>query len=227
MQFKTEFLRHYNSPAYTELLQEQFLRRSQHKDEPVTHYSFVIRNFYSMLGIQATESSIINRIISKLCPKYIKYFCNQNFATFTAFETYATAVDNAAMREKLYQPPQPPQECIEPSLAWNYTRSEGATPSPPPVRYGSRQQMFHQAQSSSNNNQANSGFSSQRYNSYRPQQELYTSNSSPGRGDYRGSSRERETTSPSRYSQQGERGNNNPRQQTLQRDDSRERRVSF
>jgi hypothetical protein len=122
--FRSEFIKYYNSPAYIEQLQEQFLRRSQHKEEPVTHYSFIIRSFYKLLDLHSDDQVVIQRIISKLCPKYIKYFIHQHFNDLNEFEDYAIAVDNAVIREKSYVPPPPAQYCIEPSLAWNYNNKQ-------------------------------------------------------------------------------------------------------
>jgi hypothetical protein len=108
MQFKNEFMKYYSSPAYMEQLQDQFASRSQHKDEPITHYTLVIRNFYKNLNITANDNTIINRIISKVCHKYVKYFCDKTFKDLAQFEDYVLAVNNSVAREKMYVPPPPP-----------------------------------------------------------------------------------------------------------------------
>lgn len=122
-QFKTKFMKIYNSEVYTEQLMNQFLSRSQDKDEPITHYALVIRNFYKKLKIAANDETIINRITSKVCPKYVKYFCDKKFKNITDFEEYIIAINSVTLREKAWVPPPPPKDCVEPLLAWESNKS--------------------------------------------------------------------------------------------------------
>lgn len=131
--FKTRFLKFFTAPDYMQQLYEQFLRRTQHEEEPITHYALIIQNFFKKLKINASDEVIINRIISKLCPKFVKYFCYKKFQNMEEFEDYILSINNGVAMKKAYIPPPPPSECIEPTLAWNNNpRSEKETRGPSP-----------------------------------------------------------------------------------------------
>lgn len=159
--FETEFFKFYNSPAYITQLTEQFNRRSQHYNEPLTHYCYIIKIFYKKLNITATEHQIIERIISKVCPQYNQYLCDKVFNTVSELETYALAIQNTIARKMLYVPPPSAKECIEPKLAWQQSTDGDSDSSSQSVKYKTKYFM--------NNNYASSDSRRSRYDSRNPE----------------------------------------------------------
>jgi Retrotransposon gag protein/Zinc knuckle len=117
--FTRAFLATYASVTYGTRLLAELRNRTQDPDEPLTDYIANIAEYYNRIGGNVSEQEKIQTILDQIHPEYRPYTFGKHYNTLVELAQDANHIQEAVLQSKMYLPPPPPEQCIEPSLAFN------------------------------------------------------------------------------------------------------------
>ncbi|CAN7941689.1 unnamed protein product, partial [Ixodes hexagonus] len=109
--FEVEFL----PPDYAARMLDELRARTQHRDESLVEYVRALQTLYDRADPSAPDSDKVSRAIRQSHPQFHFYLRGEYSGTWTIWPDQLQA---DILAELSYQPPPPPEACLEPSCAW-------------------------------------------------------------------------------------------------------------
>lgn len=141
--FATAFRKEFAPVDEKKRLKEELRLRTQHPEENLKQFIYVIASYYDRIGDDVTEAEKVERVLEQMHPQFQDFCAGKTFASLKELAQAADGLMERVWRRVQYVPPPQPTNQVARDLAF-YSKSAtthapaqsaavAAAPVPPPV----------------------------------------------------------------------------------------------
>ncbi|KAM7309830.1 hypothetical protein ISCGN_006815 [Ixodes scapularis] len=116
--FQTKLREEFLPAGYATQILRELEARTQHPDESLVWYVWVIQELFKRADPKSPESDRVARVRRQCHPRYHVYLINRTFETIEELARGARLIEEALHAERNYVPPPPAKYALVPACAW-------------------------------------------------------------------------------------------------------------